>query len=366
MVMPKKKILLVQDLQTHGNSTRMVLEGLNYDVFVAGSGLSALVTARNAAADLILLDVALPDMEGIDLCSRFRQRDDTRFIPIILLVGRGYTPTSFNRPEDGPDNYLQKPCTSHDLQVKIDELLKPRVFQRAALQAPKPTAESKPESVPVPIPAQKPLQRPILKLVKKTEAMPFVLPSPPKPAQTGTTHDIIDPATGLFSRPQFEAMLSKEFKQCLRFKQQMSCIMIDLDGRKMGRTADAALVKAIIGLVQNTIREVDTAAWWTGESLVVLLPQTLRGDAVQAAARVLEAVAVYPFTWPDATRVTMSIGVAGLPDRNIDSGQKLIEAAAEMCKKALDMMMPVPESLKYEPRERKPPASGAAKRKGLP
>jgi diguanylate cyclase (GGDEF)-like protein len=193
---------------------------------------------------------------------------------------------------------------------------------------------------------------------------PSIQPPPPEPAQAGTTPEIIDPATGLFSRPQFEAMLSKEFKKCLRFKQQMSCIMIDLDGRKMGRTADAALVKAIIGLVQNTIREVDTAAWWTGESLIVLLPQTLRGDAVQAAARVLEAVAVYPFTWPDATRVTMSIGVAGLPDKNIDSERKLIEAAAEMCKRALDMMVPVPESLRYEPRKWKPPASGTDKGKG--
>ena len=358
--MDKKKILVVQDLQTHGNNTRWVLEGLNYEVYVAGSGLSALVTARNAAVDLILLDVALPAMEGCDLCSRFRQRDDTRSIPVILLVGLGYTPMPFAKPEEGPDGYLQRPCTSRDLQVMIDELLRKRESKAPAFLPPKPEpdAGSKPETAPVPVPELKPSQRPVLKLVPKTEITSAIQPLPPKPAQAGPTHDIIDPATGLFSRPQFEAMLSKEFKQCLRFKQQMSCIMIDLDGRKMGRTADAALVKAIVGLVQKTIREVDTAAWWTGESLVVLLPQTLRGDAVQAAARVLEAVAVYPFTWPDATRVTMSIGVAGLPDKKIDSEQKLIEAAAEMCRKALDMMVPVPEALRYEPRKWKPPVSG--------
>ena len=305
-------------------------------------------------------------MEGIDLCRRFRQRDDTRFIPIILLVGRGYTPTPFIKHDEGPDDYLLKPCTSDDLQIKIDGLLRAATQQKAALQAPKPepTAVLKPEPVPEPvpdpIPAPKPSQRPFLKLVEKQETKPASQAPPSERTQAGTAHDIIDPDTGLFSRPQFEAMLSKEFKQCLRFKQQMSCIMIDLDGQKMGRTADAALVKAIIGLVQKTIREVDTAAWWTGESLIVLLPQTLRSDAVQAAARVLEAVAVYPFAWPDATRVTMSIGVAGLPDPNIDSEQKLIEAAAENCKKALDMMVPVPKSLKNEPKEWKPPVPGKA------
>jgi len=356
------KILLVQDIQTQSNRTKLALERLDYDVFGAGSGLSALVTARTAAVDLILLDVALPDVDGSDLCRRFKQSDYTRLIPIILLVGHEYKPSPFIRPNEGPDEYLQKPCTSHDLQAMINRLLRTRVLQKAAHQMPKPepAAGSNPEFAPEQIPAPKPSQRPILKLVQKLEAKPAAQALPPEGEQAGTAHDIIDPATGLFSRAQFEAMLSKEFKQCLRFKQQMSCIMIDLDGRKMGRTADAALVKAIIGLVQNTIREVDTAAWWTGESLIVLLPQTLRGDAVQAAARVLEAVAVYPFTWPDATRVTMSIGVAGLPDKNIDSVEKLIEAATEMCKKALDMMVPVPKSLQVKPREWKPPVTGTA------
>jgi DNA-binding response OmpR family regulator len=88
-MMPKKKILLVQDILTHGSNTRMALEGLNYDVFVAGSGLSALVTARKAAADLILLDVALPDMEWRPLAGSGNMT--TPLIPIILLVRRGHT-----------------------------------------------------------------------------------------------------------------------------------------------------------------------------------------------------------------------------------------------------------------------------------
>ena len=98
-------------------------------------------------------------------------------------------------------------------------------------------------------------------------------------------------------------MFSKEFKREVRFKQQMSCMLINLDGHKLGRKADEALVKAIINLVQKTIREVDTAAWWSGESFIVLLPNTIRNDAMQAAARTLEAVATHPFTWPDATRL---------------------------------------------------------------
>jgi len=58
---------------------------------------------------------------------------------------------------------------------------------------------------------------------------------------------------------------------------------------------------------------VDTAAWWTGERFIVLLPNTIRNDAVHAAARVLESVANYPFTWPDSTKVAMSIGLLACP-----------------------------------------------------
>jgi DNA-binding response OmpR family regulator len=112
-------------------------------------------------------------MEGCDLCSRFRQRDDTRSIPIILLVGRGYTPMPFAKPEEGPDDYLQRPCTSRDLQVKIDELLRKRESQAPTLLPPKPepAAASRPESGTNP--GAETFAETALKLVKKRKQRPF-------------------------------------------------------------------------------------------------------------------------------------------------------------------------------------------------
>jgi diguanylate cyclase (GGDEF)-like protein len=135
-------------------------------------------------------------------------------------------------------------------------------------------------------------------------------------------------------------MFLKEFRRAVRFKQQMSCMLIDLDGQQMGLMADEALVMTIIQVVQRTIREVDTASRWSDDAFMVLLPNTIRNDAVQAAARILEAVAEHPFPWPDATRVTMCIGVAGLPDRNIDSAPKMLEAADKACRRAREVMSP--------------------------
>ncbi len=305
--MAKAKILLVQNTQTQGNGTKRFLEGAGYDVTWAGNGMSALDIAAKQAVDLILLDVALPDIEGGELCRRFRTRAETSAAPIILLTARGFTPEPVTGPAEGPDDFLAKPYTESELAARVSAALKTRTLKN--------------------------------ELERKDRLLAETLSHAESAA-------VVDPDTGLFSRPQFEAMFSKEFKRAVRFKHQMSCMLIDLDGGKMGRKADEALIKAIIGLVQHTIREVDTAAWWTGESFIVLLPNTIRNDALQAGARVLEAVANHQFTWPDSTKITMSIGVAGLPDKNIDSEKKLIEAAAAACRRARESMLPSPVQLR--------------------
>ncbi len=301
--MVKHKILLVQNTQMQGNGAMRYLDNAGYEVVLTGSGMSALAAARKQPFDLILLDVALPDTEGSDLCRRFRSDEETKEIPIILLAARGFVPISTADQTAGPDEYLGKPYTESELVARISSALRTKKLRR--------------------------------ELEEKTRLLAETI-SQADPAL------VIDPETGLFSKRQFEAMLSKEFKRSQRFKQPMSCMLIDLDGEKMGRKADVALVKSIIGLVQKTIREVDTAALWTGDQLIVLLPNTIRNDAVQAAARILETVAVYPFTWPDATRVTMNIGVAGLPDKRIDTAARLIEEASAACRRTQEMMLKPP------------------------
>lgn len=296
------RILLVQNTQTQGNGTRNFLEGSGYDVVWAGSGVSALNAVKRQNVDLILLDVSLPDMEGGDLCKRFRLRDETSSIPIILLTSRDYSPEQFQEIAEGPDDYLAKPYTENELTARISAALKTRSLRS--------------------------------ELERKNRQLAETL-------SQAETLAVVDPTTGLFSRQQFQAMFTKEFKRAVRFKQQMSCMLIDLNGRTMGRIADEPLVKAIIRLVQRTIREVDTAAWWSGERFIVLLPNTIRNDAVHAAARILDTVANHPFTWPDSTKVAMSIGIAGLPDKAITSEQKLIEAADAALKRAQELMLPV-------------------------
>jgi diguanylate cyclase (GGDEF)-like protein len=397
--MKKTRILLVQNAQIQGNGTKRSLDSTGYDVIWVGSGVSALAAAKQGTIDLVIIDVALHDIEGGELCRLFRSRENTKTVPMVLLAPREYTPLENDQNGSGPDVYLAKPFSDSELAASITfaltrrapEKAPPPLQQSVVTQEPEPHADTviqaersqEPQSAPIeeqksvsapqlrplllaepraqagpepapgakqspdPVPASdpKPAARPQLQLVRKAEPMPAIQPADEPPAATPRPalppeDEVVDPSTGLFSRKQFEAMFSKDFKRAMRFKQQLSCMIIDLDGRKIGRAGDEATLKSIIGLVQQTIREVDTAAWWTGKELIILLPNTIRNDALQAAMRILETVANHPFTWADATKVTMSIGVAGLPDRFIDTEQKLIESAAMACKRAGDLMRP--------------------------
>lgn len=372
LCMKKKRILLVQNAQTQGNGTKRSLDNTGYDVIWVGSGASALAAAGQWTIALVIIDVSLPDIEGGDLCRRFRSGENIRAVPIILLAPRDYLPPAVNALNGGgPDVYLAKPFSDSELAASITAALAKRAPEMApppvVKLGPRPPADTmmraerrqEPHAAPIPehkpasAPQLRPLMqaeprpaaRPQLQLVRKAEPTPAAHPAdlspaaPPLPVSP-PVDEVVDPSTGLFNRKQFEAMFAKDFKRAVRFKHQLSCMMIDLDGGRIGRAGDEATIKSIIRLVQQTIREVDTAAWWSGKALIILLPNTIRNDALQAAMRILETVANHPFTWSDSTKVTMSIGVAGLPDRFIDTEQKLIESAAMACKRAGDLMRP--------------------------
>jgi diguanylate cyclase (GGDEF)-like protein len=293
--MSKPTILLVQGRQTQGNGTKHSLELAGYRVIWAGNGASAMSAVTRETVDVIVIDVALPDIEGGDLCRLFRRRHSTSDVPIILLTVRDNTSLTLETPGDGPDDYVAKPYADAELSARIAAALKTKKLRKELVQ--------------------KNL------LLEETRAK----------AESAA---IIDPATGLYNRAQFEAMFSKEFKRAVRYKQPVSCMRIVLDGRENGQKADEGLVKAIITLIQKTIREVDTAAWWTGEGFIVMIPNTPRDNALQAAARVLFAVAEHPFTWSDSNKVALNIGVAGLPDDKIDTEEKLVKAADEALRQA--------------------------------
>jgi diguanylate cyclase (GGDEF)-like protein len=298
--MSKAKILLVEDTKAQGSSTKGFLEVVGYDVVWVEDGMTAIKTAKSEKVDLILLDLVLPDIDGNEVCRWLRLSEDTRDIPIIMLTAKGGTPDRVAGLVAGADDYLPKPYNESELNARIYAALRTKALQDEL----------------------KKKNRQLEDMLTQMEAMA-----------------IIDQLTGLFNRRRFEAVFSKEFKRSVRYKHPLGCLLIDVDemekvNAEFGQQAGDVVLKEISQLIQKNIRDVDTAARWGGEEFIVLIPNTVKEDALQAAARIMKATAGHVFSVLGEKKVTLSIGVAGIPSDTIDTEEKLIQAAEEALKQA--------------------------------
>lgn len=116
------KILVVDDDVALAEMITIMLRAEGFDPHTAMSGLDAITLIEQVSPDLILLDVMLPGMDGIDVCSRIRQ---TSGVPIIMLTARGDTGDVVKGLESGADDYVVKPFNPKELVARIRTRLRP-------------------------------------------------------------------------------------------------------------------------------------------------------------------------------------------------------------------------------------------------
>ena len=121
MADPKPRILVVDD---EPQITRVLLRSLSskgYEVRIAADGEFALQTFRDWPASLVITDLAMPNMGGLELCRRLR---DTSDVPIIVLSVRGEEKTKVDALDAGADDYVTKPFGMDELLARIRAALR--------------------------------------------------------------------------------------------------------------------------------------------------------------------------------------------------------------------------------------------------
>ena len=117
------KILLVDDSATVLMMERMILATERFEIVTASNGEEAQQRARDEQPDLILMDVVMPKVNGIQACKALRQDAATKHIPIILVTTRGEAETMEQGYESGCNDYVTKPVNSAELLSKIRSIL---------------------------------------------------------------------------------------------------------------------------------------------------------------------------------------------------------------------------------------------------
>ena len=113
------KILIVEDMESVVTLLRSLLEREGFQVTVAQDGLEALEAVRRDKPDLVLLDLILPGLDGLEVCRRIRHDPLTAHLPIIILSGKEEEADKVIGLEIGADDYITKPFQANELIARV-------------------------------------------------------------------------------------------------------------------------------------------------------------------------------------------------------------------------------------------------------
>jgi two-component system cell cycle response regulator len=263
------KVLVAEDDLVSLKMLSAALGNWGYEVIPANNGLLAfdLLTQQDGPR-LALLDWEMPGMEGIEVCSRLRERTDLPFRYLIVLTGR-------DRPEDvaaaleqGADDHVTKPWTSAELRARIG------VGNR------------------------------IIRLHEHLEENERRLI---KVAQT-------DDLTQIWNRPAIMRRLDQELARSDRSKLPFALLMLDVDHFKAvndsyGHLAGDAVLKEIAARIQNACRKYDIVGRYGGEEFLAILHNTSPEGVWSLAQRFRSCIAEQPISAEGISlTVTASVG----------------------------------------------------------
>ena len=256
--------LLIVDDEKQNRLLLTELFGTTYKIIQAKNGVQALEKARQHRPDLILLDVLMPEMDGMDVLRELKRDDATRLIPVIFITALDSATDEENGLNLGAVDYISKPFHPPIVRVRVRNQLQ-LVHQRRLLE------------------------------------------------QLAS----LDGLTGIPSRRQFDATLLKEWHRCQRNQQPLSLIVADVDFFKkyndaLGHAAgDRVLQEVAATLRQAARRPGDLVARYGGEEFVLLLPETDATSAQALAEGLQQLLHSKALPHPDSSLgpwLTMSMG----------------------------------------------------------
>ncbi|MHB8484064.1 MAG: diguanylate cyclase [Nitrospiria bacterium] len=298
----KPTILLIEESKIHAKTLLNLLEEFGFSTLHASNGLDGLNLAFSKKPDMILLDIVLPQIGGLEVCKLLKLNNESQKIPIIILTQKRKPENKVAGLNMGANDYLTKPYHPEELKARILANLRSKEKQDLLEKE----------------------NRRIETLLDKIQ----VLASQ-------------DPLTTLLNRKQFMLQLKTEFIRSTRYHLPLSVCFIDLDHLKtvnhlFGQTAGDTILVETAALIQESFREIDILSRFENDDFLLGLPHSSPEDALVPPNRFQKKIAQHPFkSLPPELKVTVSIGVAALPNpglRNEDDFVETVRKAVCQCK----------------------------------
>lgn len=284
---PRPRLLVVDDDPANIRLVLETLEGLDYQIDTASDGVEAIELVRADPPDLMLLDVMMPKMNGLEVCRIVKSLSQESFIPIILVTVKADIDSKVTGLKVGADDYLAKPYNPLELRARVASMLR-----------------------------IKSLQDKISSKRRELEAL-----------------SVTDDLTRLYNHRAMQQRLKDEFMRAQRYNEPLSILMIDVDHFKAvndehGHLFGDFTLQQLAKLLNKCVREIDIVARYGGEEFMVILPQTHFSGSLAVADRIWRTVGGHPFVRGDrCSRVTVSIGISFFPNKNVATVEQLVQFA---------------------------------------
>jgi two-component system cell cycle response regulator len=292
----KKRILVVDDHEDNIELLRARLEARGYEIHAASDGQAALDQVERLIPDLILLDVMMPKMDGMEVVRRLKADKNLPFIPVIMQTALDTTANKVEGLDAGADDYITKPINFAELEAKVNALLRIKSLETELRD-------------------------------RKNELSVL--------NDKLTRISLTDGLTEIDNRRCLETRLHEMWQHSVRLHEPIALIMCDIDKFKSvndnyGHQAGDSVLKEVARLLKEEKREIDRVGRYGGEEFLLILQGTVLDAAVTFAERLREKVESHTFTYTGGTlRRTISCGVAASPHPRVKDQEALLKAADE-------------------------------------
>lgn len=279
--------MVADDDNTVRGQVVKLLEDRGMEVQAFDNGQAALDHITKAPPDLVMLDIVMPGLSGVDCCRLIKGLPTPHFVPVILVTGRSDTDSRIEGLRIGADDYVCKPFDERELMARVDAML--RIKQ---------------------------MHDDVARAKARLEHLA-----------------VRDELTGLYNYRYLHSRMMEEFKRAERYRDPLACAMVDIDyfksfNDRFGHDVGDRVLAEVATRLRDAVREIDVVARYGGEEFLLVLPSTHFSGALSVADRVWRAVGERPFQLDESEhRVTVSVGVALYPSRDIKTKDQLIKAA---------------------------------------
>ncbi|MFQ5508785.1 MAG: diguanylate cyclase [Leptospirillia bacterium] len=270
-------------------SSHLEQEGYQVTAFVDGESCVNYLEESDEWPDLVLLDLMMPGIDGIEVLNWIKLQKGHGFLPVMLLTAMGEVDDRVRGLDEGADDYIPKLFEAEELMARVRVQLRLKSLQDELSRRNQALVDASMENAII-----------LSQLEEKNNQL----------SQMATT----DALTNVANRGHIEECLIEEVARARRFRHPVSVAMLDLDFFKSlndthGHQFGDRVLRDVSKVMSDMVREVDKVGRYGGEEFILVLPDTNLEGAVIIADRIRQAISGIDFS-PVEVCCTASIGVA--------------------------------------------------------